>query len=262
MQIGPASGRAVRKYLAIQIDELTASGALTGTPIDLAEQGVGALLNALAKDRRPLIRRIVAGCARYYRHPRGVELVIRLAADTNVEVRVAAIESLGQLLGGRKACPPILCDRLQDRRVLVRIAAAEAIGQIGDRRVARFLRRSLEDRVPLVRSYAAAAIGHLGIKSDLRLLRRSAAKDTSPTALIGMLGATYQLGHTLAAIDGLTRLLTNRDYRVRCGSANTLSSFRMNLTQSKRVRESLQSRLAQESTVAAKEAIARALKRL
>ena len=118
---------AVRSCLSKRLVALFRGGALTGRTIEVRALRVGELLMALSRDRRPLIRRVVAECAQKYESPRRLELLMRLVVDRNAEVRHAAIESLGNILEGKK-CPPILFKALHDTNRSVRSETAAVLG--------------------------------------------------------------------------------------------------------------------------------------
>jgi HEAT repeat protein len=248
----------LRSCLKRRLGRLIESGALEGP---FPEPRTDLRLEALASDRRYLVRRVVAQCASESSNPKVKSLLLRLASDANAEVRVAATESLGSLLEGQD-CPPSLFKRLRDRSPLVRIAAVAALGQIGDKRALGHLLAALKDSSPLVRSYSAAAVGRLGESAVHAELSRLTASEKSPTAKLGIFDGLHAAGGTPAAIEGLLRLLTNNDYRVRCAAANTLARFRLSSARRAQVRDTIHRALRAEATPAGREALQRALRRM
>src|SRR5262249_2147984 len=95
-------------------------------------------------------------------------LIARLQ-DSNREVRMRVVASLGDLMVGKRV-PPALFAALKDADELVRIEACESLGAIGDKRGLPLLWESIHDRSSLVMSYAAGAIGELGAERDIHRL--------------------------------------------------------------------------------------------
>jgi len=254
--------KGTRQCVSRRLKELLRSGALAGPTVKLANLSQEDLLLSLARDSRPIVRQVAAECAGEQNKSRNVKLLTKLSADVNSGVRCAAIESVGNLLEGKKSCPLNLFKRLHDREILVRVATASTLPQIKDRRALPRLWRALRDPSPLVRSYVAAAIGQLGRTPDLVRLKKFLKKEHSSAAKIGFFDALYNLGERSFAVEGLTRLLGSRDYRVRCAISNTLGAFHLNRAQKSEVVATLRQVLKKENSGAAREAIRRAMHRL
>jgi HEAT repeat protein len=249
------AGTALRLCLNLRLERLVKRGALKRPLPDLS---AGPSLQALASDRRALVRRVVAQCASESNTLTAKSLLLRLASDTSAEVRVAAIEGLGSLLDGQD-CPRSLLGHLQDRSLLVRISTVTALGQIGDKRAIGQLRAALRDSSPLVRSYAAAAVGRLGKSAVREELNTLADLERSATAKVGFLDGLHAAGDTPKAVEGLLRLVASRDYRVRCAAANTLASLRLRSPLRAEVRGAVRRALRAETTTAGREALQRAV---
>jgi len=248
-----------RACLSGQFSDLAKSGALASPAPPVTSRYPARVVLTLARDPRPLVRRVVAECARTVKG--SVRVLLRLTSDENAEVRSAAIESVASLLEGGR-CPPELLARMGDRDTLVRTVTAGALGQIGDARALPSLWAALADASPLVRSYVAAAIGQLGTPKDTARLVARAKLERSPAARIGFCDGVYRLGDRPFALGRLLRLLANRDYRVRCAAANTLASLQIGRNESLRVRKVLRLGLKQERTPAGREAMLRCIRAL
>ncbi len=132
--------------------------------------------------------------------------LVKLLADTDVEVRKSAAEALGKL--GDNSVLPELVKLLADADVEVRRSAAEALGKLDDSSVTPEFVKLLADTDMYVRRSAAEALGKLGDSSGwVKLLadanagvRRSAAE------------ALGKLGDSSVAPE-LVKLLANADVR-------------------------------------------------
>jgi len=179
----------------------------------------------------------------------GMPLLIRQLNDRAAATRMDAAREIGQRLRNKGKAPVDLTRRLADRDELVRVEVIEALEEVGDPKTLRALRRAAHDRSPLVRSYVGPAIAALGGRREAGRLERLAAREKSAIARVGYYAALYEVGRNDAVME-LVALLRNRDYRVRCAAANTLSGL-ANRRNASDINRALRAALRHESTVAA-----------
>ncbi|MGH9428809.1 MAG: HEAT repeat domain-containing protein, partial [Terriglobia bacterium] len=166
-----------------------------------------------------------------------VPSLLKMLRDQSSEIRMRAAESLGLLLAGM-TCPKPLLKSLRDSDELVRIQAAQSLQEIGDRTVLPVLWRSLNDRSPLMRSYVAASIGDLGGKKDHMKLESRLRRETSDVSRLGYYEAFFKLGKIESLLD-LLPLLHHSNYKIRCSTANVLSTLPLEPTLARLVLEAL-----------------------
>jgi HEAT repeat protein len=179
--------------------------------------------------------------------------------EASADVRKAAAEAAGRLRFAEAI--PDLIHLLGDRDYLVRVEAIEALWDLGASQSATRLQHLLEnDPHRMVRGYAAKALmGVLG-ESALPVLENRLPKESSPWAKTQILIALCALGREdLLAV--LLRRLKSRNYRLRCLVANSVDYF-VTPSNRTRVRLALLKASVREPTVAAREALERALAKL
>lgn len=252
----------LHRCLHRKLKDLASRGTILGQAPDLKEcSRETELAQILVADPRAIVRRVLVECLADWNGPGRTKLLFELLSDKSGEVRCEVLVALGNLLEGGR-CPPRVFICLRDKSDIVRVTTAEVLGQIGDRRALRHLWSALQDRSALVRSYVAPAIGELGGKSVVARLKRALATERSSTAKVGFFTALYSLGDTSFAVDGLRGLLQSRKYQVRCATANTLASLRVSRAQHIDIAASLRAALKAEPTVAARQALRRAIEEL
>lgn len=180
---------------------------------------------------------------------RGLPLLMRRLNDRSAAVRMDAAREIGQRLRNNGKAPIELTRRLADRDELVRVEVIEALGEIGDPKTLRALRRVVRDRSPLVRSYVGPAMAALGGRREAARLQRLAAREKSAIARVGYYAALHEVGRDDAVMK-LVALLRDRDYRVRCAAANTLSGL-ANRRNASHISKALREALQHEATIAA-----------
>ncbi len=136
-----------------------------------------------------------------------------LASDPNVDVRMRAVELLGEV--GTRSDLPRLLDGLRDAAWSVRASAADSLGLLGGRRAWSALCRAMtEDQNANVRRYAAVALASGGRDIASGPLAAALRDERNPSALVGIYSALYDLGDA-ARLAELLDLLHHRDTMVR-----------------------------------------------
>lgn len=216
------------------------------------------LLRAL-QDKSPSVRATAVDYLGDLKVKEAIAPLITALSDRDSEVRWSATSSLGTLLIGRRS-PRQLIRMLEDPNTLVRIEAAESLGAIGDRKALPALWRGMNDRSPLVRSYVAAAIGAFGRKKDITELEHRSTHEKSDAAKVGMYQALYELGRQDILISLISLLLESSDYRVRIGTAKTLSQIVLDRSNAATILDALRRALKQEQTIAGRSALRSSLR--
>lgn len=156
-----------------------------------------------------------------------VELLNRLSSPDPTE-RWEAVEDLAQYRHPRalRALKGVL---LFDPDDVVRCTAAEQIGYQGKASALPVLVAGLADRSWLVRGWAATAIGDLGIARYRtlhiqRIVEEALGLEAHPFVKLNLWYALYRLGKT-HYLEDILSLLSHRNYRIRCATANTLKEI-------------------------------------
>ncbi len=174
-------------------------------------RAVDPLIDLLASDTDPEVRRSAAYALGQLKDPRAIQPLIASLKDENPDVCVNSIFAVAQvggseqervnallaalghndlhvcraaavglvLLGNKNAVQPLIT-ALDDSRLTVRTGAAYALGFLGDRRAVPALLRILEDDRPIVRLAAVGALGILGGARTVPALQRLASRDSDP----------------------------------------------------------------------------------
>lgn len=180
------------------------------------------------------------------------DVVARLN-DSDSEVRMSAIESIGKLADGKLYAKEIT-NYLEDKNELVRVAAAEFLGEFGGITVLDKLEMALNDKSALVRSYVTEAIGSIGQPKSVKVLEKHLSIEDDETAKVGFYVGLYKLDKK-DSLEKLLKLLESENYRIRCAVANSLSSLALSSTETSRVKKILKNALNKEETVAARSSI-------
>lgn len=151
-----------------------------------------------------------------------VDALMGVAKDPNVEVRRAAIRSLGQ--HQHKAALPTLRDALRDPDAEVRAAALEALSEMEDAASADAIVALLKDANKEVRARAVEALTNLELTSPPAGLR-DALRD--PDAEVRH-RAAHAVGHfeDPAAVPALRAMLDDSNAEVREAAVEALASIR------------------------------------
>ena len=238
---------------------LERANALERLPKNHEKDNLRKLLNALT-DTSPLVRvAAVEGLGTL----RKTEALSHLAAslgDANAEVRMRAAEGIGLIIKSGRS-PSALVKSLEDPDELVRIAVVISLGRIRDVKTLPALRKVISDKSALVRRYVSVAVAKFGRSEDVRKLQRALNRERSETARLGYYQALYLLGKKDLLFEML-KLLTSKDYRIRCAAAHTLSEIPVDRFQRQLVVAAIHERYRAEETVAAKSSFRTALARL
>lgn len=151
-----------------------------------------------------------------------VEALIGVAKDPNVEVRRAAIRSLGQ--HRHRASLPTLREALRDADAEVRAAALEGLSEMQDAASADAIAALLKDPNKEVRAHAIDALTNLELAAPPAGLRE-ALKD--PDAEVRH-QAAHAVGHfeDAAAVPALRAMLDDTNAEVREAAVEALASIR------------------------------------
>jgi HEAT repeat protein len=147
--------------------------------------------------------------------PRAVQPLIAALGDSDVIVRTAATQSLGQM--GDLVIRPVIV-ALGDPDALVRHSAADALGAIGERAVEPLI-AALGNSAALVRQFAAEALGKIG---DPRAVEPLIAvlKDGDRTVRQGAVEALCELASH--SVPPLCAALGSNDEQLRMQAAKVL----------------------------------------
>ena len=140
-------------------------------------------------DRSPEVRRRAAHALAHF-GPVAVPALARTINDVTVQVRLAAVWTLGEMGPVAKDAVPALAQALADLNVQVRQTAAWALGAFGPaaKDAVPELARAMSDSGPVVRANAAQALGSIG----------PAAKDAALALARATLGGHSYVGGNAA----------------------------------------------------------------
>lgn len=187
-------------------------------------------------------------------------LLKQLGSKDPVE-RCDAVEALGQYPYPRvlRALHHAL---LFDASDLVRCTAAEQIGYIRNPSSLPYLLAALADASWLVRGWAASAIGDIEVMQYRTLnikhiLEGMLRYENHAFVILNVSYALYRFGEE-RYLPRIVAFLSHRSYRVRCAAANILSEV-IGDDNKQVICSALRDALAKEKTVAAQDALRRAL---
>lgn len=170
--------------------------------------------------RSPAVRRSVLEGLWASSHPLARLAAQALATDPSVDVRMLAMEALGEV-GTRGDIPRLIC-ALHDTAWSVRASAADSLGLLGGRRAWRALGHALtDDPNANVRRYAAVALATAGPAVAGTPLTAALQTERNPSSLVGIYWALYDLGDT-TRLSELLDLLRSREPQVRFQVLGTL----------------------------------------
>lgn len=177
----------------------------------------------------------------------------------NAKYLPAAIEAAGRLR--LRDVTERLISLLSSRREIVRICAAQSLGSIGDPRAVLALTESAgNDKSSLVRSYASEALALTAGARAHSTLNNLFERERSPRARLAIAGALYEIGDS-GYLRNILKALKSRRYTTRCAAANFLG-VEVRTADISFVVQHLLDAQRRETTVAAGEAIQRAIDRL
>jgi HEAT repeat protein len=174
-------------------------------------------------------------------------------------IRIEALETLAEI--GNEEHFVNVIGLLNDEAELVRIEAIETAFWLGGTKSLKYLLEKLHDKSELVRSYAGTFIGMIGDKTAIQFLENALKRERNTAAKTGLWEGLYRLGQEDRLFE-LVSLLKTRKYIIRCNVANKLERLQIKEHNQAFIIDSLKSALDIENTVAAREAIERALLKL
>lgn len=210
-------------------------------------------LNKALKDKSPTVRGFAVEIIGEKKFDEMLANVLSMLKDSDSEVRTIAVESIGKLANGDF---PIrtLSNYLNDKSELVRVSVAEVLAEIGDTTVLDELKKALNDKSPLVRRYVAEAIGSIGQQKSVKVLQDYLLTEDDESAKLGFYVGLYKLNKK-DFLQKLINLLESANYRIRCASANSLSTLNLSSSEISQVINALKQALDKEKTVAARSSI-------
>ena len=152
-----------------------------------------------------------------------VSVIARVIADPDKNVRVAAVECLGQLKD--TGAVPVLSNCLQDVHWEVRCAAAASLAILGERSTMPLLVEAHKDHDPDMRMAAAEALGLVGdveAIEPLILAQLDSETRVRQAALKALVRVDYRWHRNSRAFETLPllkRALRNEDYSIRAAAA-------------------------------------------
>jgi HEAT repeat protein len=155
-----------------------------------------------------------------------LEVASRLIKDPDKNVRVVAVEILGQLRDTEAV--PVLSACLQDEHWEVRCATAAALALLGERSSMPLLIEALADRDPDMRVAAAEALGMIGdveAIEPLILAQLDPETRVRQAALKAVVRVDYRWHRNARAYQTLPllkRALRNEDYSIRTAAADIM----------------------------------------
>jgi HEAT repeat protein len=176
----------------------------------------------------------------------------------NSEEMIRTLEAIGEDGLWDAAAAKQVAAGLRHGHELVRIEAIETAEACQIVAMLPRVRRLLADPSPLVRAAAATAIGAMGTVRDRGRLAQRFTTERSTLARVGLAAGMWLLGEP-RGLDALLHLLSSGQYRVRSAVANTLAFYEERVQDRAHVLTSLRQALAAEDTVAARDALQRAI---
>ncbi len=239
------SDAGVREAAAESLGQLADARALQGlvaatsdaeAPVRLAAvQALAALQDARAvpalakalKDASPGVRRAAAeALACQSEAPEAVEPLVGALGDTDVHVRLAAVQGLAARRDKRALAA--LTRLVQDNSPEVRATAVEALGEYQDASALPALTSALKDDDETVRTQAVRALGSLGSAAAVPALVE-ATRDRSSSVRAQAAGALAELqdgAHSPAVVAALKALLEDPSADVREEAVSALAEIR------------------------------------
>lgn len=216
----------------------------------IGEPALEHLIQAL-KDRAPAVRKAAAEALGGIGNARAVEPLIQTLTITPLiqdwddytnlqsfadgykrEVKPAVESALAKI--GEPAVAPLI-QALRDKDSWIRNGAARALAEIRDARAVEPLIRALEDEDDNVQTEAAYALGRIGdaraVAPLINVFRRHETVGLWRTPASAAAWALGDIGE--AAIESLTRALTDEDHRVQRGAKEALEHFKAKQSQAK-----------------------------
>jgi HEAT repeat protein len=141
--------------------------------LDSARDAASEIVDFVRRSEVPAARRAAVDVLRGLADPRATDLLVELADDPDVELRIKAVKAAAALADPR--CAELFRRGLSDARWEVRCQAARGLGALGNRDAVGLLWEALADPVWWVRFNAASALEELGSAGDAALER--AARD-------------------------------------------------------------------------------------
>ncbi len=189
-------------------------------------RAVPALAKAL-KDASPGVRRAAAeALACQSETPEAVEPLVGALGDTDVHVRLAAVQGLADRRDKRALAA--LARLVQDNSPEVRATAVEALGEYQDASALPALTSALKDDNETVRTQAVRALGSLGSAAAVPALVE-ATRDRSSSVRAQAAGALAELpdgAHSPAVVAALKALLEDPSADVREEAVSALAEIR------------------------------------
>ena len=191
--------------------------------------------------------------------PQWRALIHASLSDREYDVRKAAAEAVGRLHLAEEA--PALIPLLRDREELVRVEAVETLTELRVTSAVSDLEHLVRhDRSWLVRGYAAWGLATICGETALPILEQRLQVERSPWTRAQLLLEAYILGKE-ELLPQLLKCLKSRNYRVRCSVSNHVRWI-VNPSNHQKVMDAFTAALNRETTVAAGEALGRAVKHL
>ena len=188
------------------------------------------------------------------------QILISYATNPNHEVRMRAIEKLGEI--NATSSIDIIKAGINDKDCLVRASSLQVLGDWKVKGVFDQIASALNDKELIVRMAAAEALGSIGDLSAVPILENQipSAKDNELAPIFYSL-ALLDDSNRQSWIDKLASLLSSKNYRARCAAANLLTVLPLD----KKLEETLKKlkmAFRVEKTIAAKSSILEAISEL
>jgi HEAT repeat protein len=188
------------------------------------------------------------------------QILLSYATNANSEVRMRAIEKLGEI--NATSSIGVIKAGIKDKDYLVRASSLQVLGDWKIKGVFDQIVDALNDKELIVRMAAAEALGSIGDLKSVPVLKNhiSSAKDNE-------LAPTF---YSLALLDDKNRenwfdklaaLLLSKNYRARCAAANLLAISPLDKKLEETIKK-LKMALVIEKAVAAKSSITKAISEL
>lgn len=147
--------------------------------------------------------------------------LIGAVQDSNEDVRLAAVRSLGQL--GTAQGLSVLLDPLEDEEQWTPAKIVEILVSIGPEIEAEIVPRMAANRNPLNRKLYVELCGHLRLLEGVEPLQEQ-SNDPDPAVRLAIAQSLGMIGHD-SAMDTLNTLLTDQDDLVRAEAARALGEL-------------------------------------
>ena len=183
-----------------------------------------ATITELLKDDEAVVRqRAATGLALRGEPVKPLLALIREAtADTDAEVRVASLETLGAAKDGEATS--LAMRAVEDEQVDVRRTAVKVLGQIGDPSAAPALAKAVDDDDMTTARNAAYALADLNAPESVELLKELVTKSDHP-ARVWVAVAMHRVEPSQTT-DRFTGLMADNDVKIRRQAVSALAELK------------------------------------